>query len=95
MTAADPNATTGAEQWAETVSGLVQHPAFPYVLVLALLLAWIAHSIARPYTVCVACKGNSRKRGFSGKSWRNCAVCKGSGKRRRLIPALLARRGDR
>lgn len=38
-----------------------------------------------PYTACGACSGKPRIADFSGKNWRNCPSCKGSGRQVRTF----------
>lgn len=68
-----------------------------YLLGGMLLAAWVTSSIIWPYTSCLGCDGNPRLRNTSGRSWRDCPACKGSGRRRRFLAMFLtgARPGRR
>jgi hypothetical protein len=50
-----------------------------------------------PYTSCRRCGGGGRKRSPSGKNWRPCRKCKGSGTRlrtgRKITNFLTGQRG--
>ena len=48
------------------------------------LVAYVVQSIYRPYARCWRCKGKPRFTSSSGRTWRDCWFCGGSGKRRRL-----------
>lgn len=56
-----------------------------------LLVGWLFHSWRRPMTRCWWCNGSPRNYGSSGRSWSNCLVCGGSGRRRRVGAVLLGR----
>lgn len=51
-----------------------------------------------PFAACLKCKGGGRFRSPTGKAWRLCRRCKGSGTRvrvgRRLWTWLAARKND-
>lgn len=54
--------------------------------VLALVTA-IGYAVACwlfPFAACYRCDGSGKKRSPSGKAWRKCSRCKGSGARLRL-----------
>lgn len=55
---------------------------------LVFLVLWLLSSLIWPYTQCRQCHGERRFRSPSGKHWRECPVCGGSGKRRRLLSHL-------
>jgi hypothetical protein len=67
----------GAAAWAWAGTGWVGIP----VGVLAYLVAVQLH----PRTACWKCGGAPRVRDESGRNWRNCYACKGSGRRWRLL----------
>jgi hypothetical protein len=69
------------------------------VLAAAVWLAgYVAHCRWRPFAACLKCDGAGRFRSKSGRSWRRCRRCKGSGERvrvgRRLWSWLAARKHD-
>lgn len=70
-------------------AGLLSGPAGPWVAVpagvLAGLLAWWLDVQLHPMTVCWWCRGRSRVRDQTGRNWRPCMVCGGSGSRRRAF----------
>jgi hypothetical protein len=60
------------------------------VLVVLVLVGGALYVVACsiwPYTACGRCDGGKR-RSPSGKAWRSCPRCKGSGKRRRFGAGL-------
>lgn len=54
-----------------------------------LLVLWLLHSAYRPYARCVMCKGSPRNSSSTGRTWRNCWWCGGSGRRTRLGKKLI------
>lgn len=67
---------------------------WPALLAVA-LVALVAYAIASwfwPYTTCRKCSGAGRFRSPSGRSWRACPRCGGSGAKERLL--ARARRRD-
>lgn len=52
---------------------------------------WLAHSLVYPRVACTWCSGNPKRRDGSGRVWRNCFVCGGSGQRRRVGARVLRR----
>lgn len=44
-----------------------------------LLACWLF-----PFAACLKCHGDGKKRSASGRAWRACRRCKGSGRRLRL-----------
>jgi hypothetical protein len=65
--------------------------AFVFLLLLA---AYAAHSVFWPHAKCRWCKGRKRSRSPSGRAWRNCSHCGGSGERLR-VGARLFEKGSR
>lgn len=62
-------------------------------------LAWYAvHCRFWPFAACRKCDGAGKFRSSTGRSWRRCGRCKGSGERvrfgRRLWTWLAARKHD-
>jgi hypothetical protein len=53
-------------------------------IVAGLIAAWVTVQLF-PFTRCWWCKGSPRVTDGSGRNWRNCAVCGGSGRRLRLF----------
>ena len=52
--------------------------------------AYLVHSYRNPITTCWRCKGDPRKRSWTGLSWReSCRWCGTTGKRRRWGSRLL------
>jgi hypothetical protein len=49
------------------------------------LFAWWVDIQLHPITRCWLCSGDPKVRDHKGTSWRNCAACGGSGRRRRLL----------
>lgn len=62
-----------------SVVGLVSIPGYAVAC-----LIW-------PYTACRRCEGAGKFRTSSGKAWRKCPRCKGSGERLRLGRKILNR----
>jgi hypothetical protein len=62
-------------------------PSFPWgtvgLVVLILLTVYVLACAVWPWTSCGRCEGG-RKRSPSGKAWRNCRSCGGTGKKVRL-----------
>jgi hypothetical protein len=56
---------------------------FWWVLLLG-FIAWVIACAWWPFAACFRCKGEGKFRSPSGKAWRNCPRCSGSGKRVRL-----------
>lgn len=68
-------------------------PGTRTVLVLAAFVGlYVLSGLIWPYTACSACTGGKHA-SPSGKNWRSCGKCSGSGKKVRLISRLLGR-GD-
>lgn len=61
-----------------------------WVFVATALGMWIVHSLWFPWTSCGQCAGGKHY-SDSGRAWRNCRACGGSGKRRRVVAKLLGR----
>jgi DnaJ-class molecular chaperone len=56
-------------------------------LVILALLASLGYAVACtvwPYTRCPRCAGSGKRRSPSGKAWRPCRSCSGTGRRVRL-----------
>jgi len=53
-------------------------------IVLALAVGYLAASTFWPYANCGKCGGGGRFRSPSGKAWRSCRRCKGTGFRLRI-----------
>ncbi len=64
-----------------------------WLLLAACVGVWVVHSLWFPWTACPRCAGGT-VRAESGRVWRDCRACGGSGKRRRLLARLLTRTGD-
>lgn len=47
-------------------------------------LAYAGHCWLRPFAACLKCGGDGKFRSKSGRSWRRCRRCKGSGERVRV-----------
>lgn len=62
------------------------------VAVLLLLAAYGTVSWVWPLRRCRSCKGTGRSRSPTGKAWRKCGRCAGSGDRLRAGARLLGRR---
>lgn len=63
------------------------------VVVAVLLLGiYVVSGYVWPYTACSRC-GGGKHASPSGKNWRNCGKCGGSGKKIRVISKVLGR-GD-
>lgn len=62
------------------------------------LAGYAAHCWQWPFAACLKCGGEGKARSGSGRSWRRCRRCKGSGERvrlgRRLWTWLVARKHD-
>lgn len=52
---------------------------------------YLAHCRWWPYAPCVRCDGAGKLRSPSGRSWRSCPRCKGTGKRLRIGTRFLNR----
>lgn len=52
---------------------------------LVALVVYIGFCRVFPYAACRNCKGSGKYRSPSGKAFRNCGSCGGSGRRRRLF----------
>jgi hypothetical protein len=69
-------------------------PTIRAIVVLAVCVGlYVLHGLIWPYTACPACQGGKHHYSPTGKNWRNCGKCGGSGKKTRLISRLLGR-GD-
>lgn len=70
------------------------------VLVLALLIicGYIAACAWWPFAACLRCHGTAKLRSPSGKAWRHCPRCAGTGRRvrvgRRVYEAMNGHRSD-
>ena len=73
--------TTAAASSTSTASSLL-----PVIAVLALLWAvgYVAACALWPFAACRSCHGTAKHRSPSGRAWRRCRRCKGSGARIRL-----------
>lgn len=49
------------------------------------LLAYLVAVQIHPNTRCWWCQGDARRRDGTGRNWRDCFVCGGRGRRRRLL----------
>lgn len=62
------------------------------VLALGVLILYLLACAVWPFAACRWCSGSGKKRSPSGKAWRSCGRCDGSGKRvrfgRRIYEAL-------
>lgn len=56
---------------------------------LAGLVALWLESVLWPNANCLWCRGKPRRFNVDGNAWRNCPVCKGSGRRRRPLGGRL------
>jgi hypothetical protein len=53
------------------------------------VLGWLVSLLLHPFTACSACKGSPRHYGaLATRSFRMCATCGGSGRRRRVGAGL-------
>lgn len=64
------------------------------LVVLALLGAYIAACVWWPWTGCARCDGTAKLRSPTGKAWRDCPRCAGSGRKVRLGRRLWSGFGD-
>ncbi|WP_431910121.1 hypothetical protein [Amycolatopsis thermoflava] len=62
------------------------------VVLVGLLAVYVLSGFIWPYTACPTCDGG-KHRSPTGKNWRSCGKCGGSGKKVRLISRILGR-GD-
>lgn len=74
------------------------HPAVALaavaVTLLVLTLGYLVACAVWPYANCIRCHGAGKFRSPTGKAWRNCPRCKGTGRRVRIgrrIHSHLAR----
>lgn len=66
-------------------------PGVRLIIVLALAAGiYVVSGLIWPYTACSACTGGKHA-SPTGKNWRSCGRCAGSGKKLRLISRLLGR----
>ncbi len=63
------------------------------IVVLALLGAYTMACIAWPWTSCARCQ-NGKLRSPTGKAWRECPRCAGTGRKVRLVRRLWSGFGD-
>lgn len=54
------------------------------IAALALLAGYIIACTIWPFSACFGCDGDGKKRSPSGKAWRTCRRCKGTGARLRI-----------
>lgn len=54
-----------------------------WLTVPTMFVCYVVHSIFRDNARCWKCKGSPRHYSSSGRTWRDCWVCGGSGKRKR------------
>jgi hypothetical protein len=47
-------------------------------------LVYMIHCALFPFAACLRCGGGGRRRSGSGRSWRRCSKCKGTGERVRV-----------
>lgn len=59
------------------------HISGPLIVVVVLVLAalYVLACIIWPFSACARCDGNGKFRSPSGKAWRNCRRCRGTGAR--------------
>ena len=55
-----------------------------YGLAATALLLYLAACRWWPFAACWSCHGDGKKRSPSGRSWRSCKRCKGTGQRLRV-----------
>ena len=70
----------------------------PHLLILLAVLVWaIGYALACaiwPFGSCARCRGDGKLRSPSGKAWRRCKRCKGTGARLRIGRRVLNRWSD-
>lgn len=60
------------------------------LLGLAVLVGYVLACAIWPYASCWGCSGDGKRRSPSGKAWRTCRRCGGTGRRIRLGRKLYA-----
>lgn len=50
---------------------------------------YLAACMVWPFANCLRCDGDGKRRAPTGRTWRTCKPCKGTGQRRRVGTVLL------
>ena len=98
----NPVAAPGSVAATSLGAATPDHGRIPAVLILAVVVAlWAGGYLLAcwiwPYRACPTCEGSGKRRSPSGKAWRRCRRCKGTGARlrigRRVYNFLATRHG--
>lgn len=63
---------------------VVKHVLLFFVASAGCAVAYMVTCWWRPYAACIWCKGKRIYRSSSGRTWRRCPICKGTGERLRV-----------
>lgn len=75
----------GVGVWLFLASRQIEPVASIAAAIAAGLVAYWVDVQLHPYTSCWNCSGSPKITDHKGTSWRYCAICGGSGKRRRVL----------